>query len=63
MPRAIYKKSKSFTRFDMIVIQSDFFMDFAILWQKFTKIVITVFKGAVGSLLPKQEFGIIWAKS
>ena len=38
-------------------------MDFAILWQKFTKIVITVFKGAVGSLLPKQEFGIIWVKS
>jgi len=33
------------------------------LRQKFTKIVITVFKGAVGSLLPKREFDIIWAKS
>ena len=47
----------------MIVIQSDIFMDFAILWQKFTKIVIATLKGALGSLLPKQEFDIIWAKS
>ncbi len=29
----------------------------------FTRIVIAILKGAVDSLLPKQEFGIIWARS
>jgi len=47
----------------MIVIQSDIFYGFCYIAAEVHENCYSTLKGAVGSLLPKQEFGIIWAKS
>jgi hypothetical protein len=47
----------------MLVIQASNFYVFYYIAAEVHENCYSTLKGAVGSLLPKQEFGIIWTKS
>ena len=57
------KNSKPFTEFNMLVMQANNFHGFCYIAADVHENCYSNFRGAVDSLLPKQEFGIIWARS